>query len=190
MARTLALLVLTLGLATGCANRQPATQSEIDERNQALRDDIDLSLREFKRADPSMQDLFDSAHGYAVFPRVSKGGLVIGGSYGYGQVFQGGRLVGEASITKLSLGLQAGGQIFREIIFFEDPATLTRFKAGSFAFSAEATAAAAADGAAASADYAEGVTVFVMPIKGLMLEASLGGQKFNYTPLPEPIMTN
>ncbi|MEL7538526.1 MAG: YSC84-related protein [Pseudomonadota bacterium] len=189
MIRLLAALLAVIAIA-GCAGRQPATQQEIDQRNQALRDDIELSIREFKRADPSMQELFDSAHGYAVFPRVSKGGLVIGGSYGYGQVFQGGSLVGEASITKLSLGVQAGGQVFREIIFFEDPSTLTRFKGGGFALSAEATAAAAADGAAASADYAEGVTVFVMPIKGLMIEASLGGQKFSYTPLPEPVMAN
>ena len=189
MIRTLTVLALAVVCAS-CASRQPATQEEIDQRNQALRDDIALSIREFRRADPSMNELFETAHGYAVFPRVSKGGLVVGGSYGYGQVFQSGRVVGEASITKLSVGVQAGGQVFREIIFFEDPSSLTRFKAGGFALSAEATAAAAADGAAASADYAEGVSVFVMPIKGLMFEASLGGQKFSYTALPEPVMAN
>ena len=189
MARTM-MMLLAVCVIAGCSTRQPATQEEIDQRNQALRDDIALSIREFKRADSTMQALFDEAHGYAIFPRVSKGGLVLGGSYGYGQVFQGGSLIGEASVTKLSLGVQAGGQVFRQIIFFEDPSTLTRFKAGRFALSAEATAAAAADGAAASADYSEGVNVFVMPIKGLMFEASLGGQKFSYTPLPEPVMVN
>ncbi len=188
MFRTLTGLMIVLALAA-CSNTRPATQEEIDQRNQALGSDIALSIAEFKKADPTMQLLFDSATGYAVFPRVSKGGLVFGGSYGYGQVFQSGSLVGEASITKLSIGLQAGGQVFREIIFFENAETLTRFKAGGYALSAEATAAAVADGAAASADYAEGVNVFVMPIKGLMLEASIGGQKFNYTPLPEAVMT-
>ncbi|MEO0998625.1 MAG: YSC84-related protein, partial [Pseudomonadota bacterium] len=183
--RTIVTALLVLVLA-GCAGQRGATQQEIDARNQALRSDIELSIAEFKRTDPTMQELFETAHGYAVFPRVSKGGLVFGGSYGYGQVFEGGRLVGEASITKISVGLQAGGQVFREVIFFKDPRTLTRFKGGEFALSAEATAAAAADGVAASADYAEGVTVFVMPIKGLMVEASIGGQKFNFTPVVAP----
>lgn len=185
-----AVLILSLILLGACAGNQQVTQQQIDQRNQALRSDIELSIAEFTREDPSMKSLFDGAHGYAVFPRVSKGGLVFGGSYGYGQVFQSGRLVGEASITKLSIGLQAGGQVFREVIFFEDPDTLTRFKGGEFALSAEATAAAAADGVAASADYAEGVTVFVMPIKGLMIEASIGGQKFNYTPVTAAVSIN
>ncbi len=183
------LLLAAVLSVTGCAGSRQATQQEVDQRNQALRSDIELSIEEFTRADPSMRALFDDAHGYAVFPRVSKGGLVIGGSYGYGQVYQDGRMVGEASITKLSIGLQAGGQIFREVIFFEDPATLARFKGGEFALSAEATAAAAADGVAASADYAEGVTVFVMPIKGLMLEAAIGGQKFGFRPTMAPPVT-
>ncbi len=183
-------LVLTFAVLAGCAGRQPATQQQIDQRNQALRSDIELSIAEFRRTDSTMADLFDTAHGYAVFPRVSKGGLVFGGSYGYGQVFEGGRMVGEASITKLSVGVQAGGQVFREVIFFENPQTLTRFKGGAFALSAEATAAAAADGVAASADYAEGVSVFVMPIKGLMFEAAIGGQKFNYTPVAVSVELN
>ncbi len=184
-------LIVTLVVLAGCAGSRQATQQQVDQRNQALRSDIELSVEEFTRADPSMRDLFENAHGYVVFPRVSKGGLVIGGSYGYGQVYSEGRLIGEASITKLSIGLQAGGQIFREVIFFQDPATLTRFKGGEFALSAEATAAAAADGVAASADYAEGVTVFVMPIKGLMLEASIGGQKFSFRPvMSKPVTVN
>ncbi|MEM7277440.1 MAG: YSC84-related protein [Pseudomonadota bacterium] len=179
-----------IALLSACASNKTASQQEIDQRNQALRSDIELSIAEFKRADSTMQALFDSAHGYAVFPRVSKGGLVLGGSYGHGQVFQGGSVIGEASITKISVGLQAGGQVFREIIFFENPQTLTRFKGGAFALSAEATAAAAADGVGASADYAEGVTVIVMPIKGLMFEAAIGGQKFNYHPAPASVQLN
>lgn len=186
-----AALFLTLAVLAGCAGSRQATQQEVDQRNQALRSDIELSVEEFTRADPSMRELFETAHAYAVFPRVSKGGLVVGGSYGYGQVYQEGRLIGEASITKLSLGLQAGGQVFREVIFFENPATLIRFKGGEFALSAEATAAAAADGVGASADYAEGVTVIVMPIKGLMLEAAIGGQKFSFRPvMSKPVTVN
>lgn len=180
-------IVLTAMIFTGCASRPAPTQEQIDQRNQAIKADIDLSIAEFKRTDSTLQELFDTAYGYAVFPRVSKGGLVVGGSHGYGQVFQSGRIVGDASITKISLGLQVGGQVFRELIFFKNAETLARFKGGEFALSAEATAAAAADGVAASADYAEGAAVFVMPIKGLMIEAAIGGQKFSFTPSPQRV---
>ena len=37
-------------------------------------------------------------------------------------------------------------------------------------------------GAAASADYRNGVVVFAQPIGGLMAEASVGGQEFGFVP--------
>jgi hypothetical protein len=51
-----------------------------------------------------------------------------------------------------------------------------------FALSAQASAPAAASGAAANAKYKHGVAVFVMSRGGLMFEASVGGQKFEFTP--------
>lgn len=170
--------VLIAGLAA-CSSAPP-TESELERRDQVMREEVQKSVTAFKRADPTIQTMFDSAHAYVVFPRIGKGGLVFGGSYGQGKVYQGGQIIGNAAVTKVSVGLQAGGQVFREIIFFQDQATLDRFKKGEFALSAEATAVVAADGAAASADYSEGVAVFVMPIKGLMVEAAIGGQKFSY----------
>lgn len=174
------LLAATI-LAAACSG--PMTSGRLQEQSQTLRDDVNRSIEAFKRADPSIQNLFNSAYGYAVFPRVHKGGIGIGGARGQGRVFQGGAMIGAATITKVSLGVQLGGQIFREIVFFQDRATLERFKTGEFALSAEATGAVAADGVAASADYKEGVSVFVMPIKGLMFEAAVGGQRFEYAPL-------
>ncbi|MGI9331943.1 MAG: hypothetical protein ACR2RL_02185 [Gammaproteobacteria bacterium] len=184
----LALLILAVGAPallgglSGCAS-QPMTPAELAEQDRALRQGVDESIAAFKQKDPSIQSYFDKAYGYAVFPRVTKGGVGIGGSRGNGRVFERGRVVGAAEITKLSIGLQLGGQVFREIIFFEDRATMDLFKAGQYALSAEATGAAAADGAAASANYAEGVAVFVMPIEGFMFEAAIGGQRFRYSPL-------
>lgn len=172
-------LVATTLLVCACAS-SPQTESEIAEAGRDLTADVKLSVAEFRQQDPTMEKLFQSAYGYAVFPRVGKGALVVGGSRGTGVVYERGQRIGQAVISKLSIGLQAGGQVFREVIFFENEAVLSKFKQGQYAMSAEATAAAAADGAAASADYSEGVTVFVMPIKGLMLEASIGGQKFRY----------
>lgn len=180
LCRALPLFIL-VSLAA-CAN-QPITPGDLAREDQELRVGVDESIAAFKQTDPSIQSYFDRSHGYAVFPRVSKGGIGIGGARGNGRVFERGRVIGAAEITKLSIGLQLGGQIFREIIFFQDRATMDLFKAGQYALSAEATGAVAADGAAASVNYAEGVAVFVMPIEGFMFEAAVGGQRFRYSAL-------
>lgn len=136
----------------------------------------------FKNRDPGMQVFFDKAHGYAIFPTVGKGGIGVGGAYGKGEVYEKGRLVGHSSLTQLTIGFQLGGQAYSEIIFFKDKATLEDFKSGNFEFSAQASAVAATAGASADADYSNGVAIFTMAKGGLMYEASVGGQKFSFTP--------
>lgn len=146
----------------------------------------DAKVREaiaaFKNRDPSMQVFFDRAHGYAVFPTVGKGGMGIGGAYGKGRVFRQGSSIGSVSLTQVTIGFQLGGQAYREIIFFRDKATLDDFISGNFEFSARASAVAATAGASADADYNDGVAVFTLARGGLMYEASIGGQKFKFTP--------
>jgi len=48
--------------------------------------------------------------------------------------------------------------------------------------SAEVSAVAAAEGASLNAKYRHGVIVFTLPINGLMVQASIGGQKFTFKP--------
>ena len=140
------------------------------------------TIAEFKKADPSLKRFFNSAYGYAVFPTVGKGGIGIGGAYGSGLVFIGGKATGETSVTQLTIGFQLGGQAYREVIFFRDKATLEDFKGGNFELSAQASAVAATLGASADADFENGVAVFTLVKGGLMYEASVGGQKFSYDP--------
>ncbi len=140
------------------------------------------AIAEFKAADPSMEVFFEQAYGYVVFPHVGKGAIGIGGAHGDGVVFEQGKAVGLSTLTKISIGLQLGGQAYREVIFFKDKAALERFKAGSYVLDAEASAVAVEKGASAATDYAEGVAVFTMAKGGLMFEASVGGQEFTYEP--------
>jgi lipid-binding SYLF domain-containing protein len=138
------------------------------------------AVAEFKKADPSLKRFFNSAYAYAVFPTVGKGGIGIGGAYGSGLVFIGGKAAGETSLTQLTIGFQLGGQAYREIIFFRDKATLVDFQRGNFELSAQASAVAATFGASADADFENGVAVFTLAKGGLMYEASVGGQKFSF----------
>lgn len=137
----------------------------------------------FKEKDPEIQRFFDKSYGYAVLPKVAKGAIWIGGAYGKGEVFEQGKMVGYCDMKQATLGFSFGGEYFREIVFFGDKTDMDKFKAEEYTFAAQATGVAATAGAAAKADYKDGMAVFVTTDKGLMVDASLGGQKFNFVPM-------
>jgi lipid-binding SYLF domain-containing protein len=139
-------------------------------------------VQTFRKKDANVEKFLTSAAGYAVFPNVIKGGFVVGGAGGDGVLFVGGQPVGKASVGQATVGFQLGGQSFSEIIFFETESTLNDFKSGNFALAAQASAVALSAGAAASANYENGVAIFIATKSGLMYEASVGGQKFGYQP--------
>jgi lipid-binding SYLF domain-containing protein len=80
----------------------------------------------------------------------------------------------------VTVGLQAGGQAYSEVVFFEDEDSFARFKANKVEMSAQVSAVAAAAGASADAKYVDGVAVFTRTKGGLMYEASVGGQQFKF----------
>jgi lipid-binding SYLF domain-containing protein len=162
-----------------------AALSAVTAQAEDLRSECKQAITSFNNADPGMQNLMNNSAGYAVFPNVGKGGFIVGGAHGKGLVFEKGKLVGEARMSQASIGAQAGGQTFSEIIFFETPTALNEFKSSNFEMSAEAGAIAAAEGASRVARYSQGVAVFTLPKKGLMVQASVGGQKFKFKPITE-----
>jgi lipid-binding SYLF domain-containing protein len=161
-------------------------------------DDAD-TVKLFKNSAQS-SGFFAKSYGYAVFPTIGKGGLVVGGAHGDGNVYAKGKRLGKVSMTQLSVGLQAGGQAYSEIIFFKDKAALDKFTSGNFEFGAGVSAIAITAGASASAGtsgagasasgtkkdattrgaFYEGMAVFTIAKGGLMYEASVSGQKFSF----------
>ncbi len=137
------------------------------------------ALRKIKKI-KRLKPYFREAVGYVVFPNVGKVGLGIGGARGNGEVFEGNKVIGSATLTQFSVGFQLGAQAFSQIIFFQNKNDLNRFTEGNFEFDASASAALIAGGANASADYSNGAAVFTFSKGGLMYEASIGGQKFAY----------
>ena len=138
----------------------------------------------FKKTDPDMKNFFDESKGYVVFPKVAKGGFIVGGAGGEGVVYERGasgtKIIGYSTLSQGSIGLQAGGQVFSEIIFFQTNASLDSFKKGTTEFAGTASAVAASAGASADAAYENGVAVFTAGESGLMLQASIGGQGFSF----------
>ena len=169
-----------------------------------LADDYADTKKVFENAGES-GTFFEKSYAYALFPNIGKGGIGIGGAHGDGKVYVGGVEVGKSTMNQLSIGLQLGGQVYSQVIFFEDKRALDDFTSGNFEFSADASAvaitasanaqASTAGGASAGASggkndaktvskgYNKGMAVFTVAKGGLMYEAAIAGQKYSYKPL-------
>jgi len=182
--------LFTGGLLIGCSDYRRTGQADAQADGQTVyampRESLEAgaenTIERFTQRDPTLERFFETAVGWAVFPEITKGGVGIGGAHGEGVMYEDGRVIGDVTLSQVTVGAQLGGQTFRQIIFFSDRESLLRLTEGRMEFSAQASAVAAAEGAARSADYREGVAVFTMPTGGLMFEAAIGGQQFNFTP--------
>lgn len=171
----------------------------------AQADEYEDTIGVFEKAGQSA-DYFGDAYGYAIFPTIGKAGIGVGGAHGKGRVYEAGVHVGDTSMTQLTVGFQLGGQAYSQIVFFQDKRAFDEFTSGSFEFGAQATAVAITAGAGAHATtagsgagasggrhdattispgYQKGMAVFTVTRGGLMYEASVGGQRFSYTPRPK-----
>jgi lipid-binding SYLF domain-containing protein len=171
----LLVLAVIAGLMVSCA-----TAPSSSEDKQALITEAATRMQQMGAEDPAVGEMVKRGYGYSLFPKVGKGGLGIGGAYGRGVVYEQGRHIGYSDLTQGSVGLQAGGQTFSELVVFENKSALERFKEGKLDFAADASAVVLKSGVATNARFVNGVAVVVSPIGGAMLEAALGGQQFTY----------
>ncbi len=141
------------------------------------------ALNKMLKMKPKLKVFYNKAYGYAVFPRITKAGIGIGGAAGRGTVFKNHRVVGSTNLRQASVGIQLGGQQYSEIIFFENKNSFEHFINGNFKFDAQASAVALKKGASINVAYSKGVAVFTKTKGGLMYEASIGGQHFNFKPI-------
>ena len=169
-------LVLTVvsGLLVSCATA-PASRAE----RETLLAEAASTLKRMSAEDPEVSALVRLGHGYALFPTVTKGGLVVGGARGQGVAYEQGRHIAYCDLTQATVGAQVGAQTFSELLVFESKAALDRFRAGQLNFAADASAVVLKTGVAtADIPFVDGIAVVVSPIGGAMLEAAVGGQQF------------
>ena len=175
--RVAIVLAVVAGLLISCSTA-PSTPGD---RNVLLQQ-ATTTMTEMSREDPELDELIKKGYGYALFPEVAKGGLIFGGGYGRGVVYEQGQHIGYADLSQASFGLQVGGQTYSELIVFENKAALERLKQGRIELAADASAVILKTGAAANARFFNGFAVFLRPIGGAMAEASVGGQQVTYVP--------
>lgn len=152
--------------------------------------------------DAGLANMFKSAYGFAIFPTIGKAGFIVGGAYGKGRVYAGGKYYGDTAMTQATIGFQLGGSGFSQVVFFQDKRAFAEFINGSFEFGADVEAVALTASAGASANtggssatasggknnaaigssgYNKGMATFTITKGGLMYEASVGGQRFSFT---------
>ncbi len=171
-----AAVVMMFGLL-GCAT---APKSRADQ--QALEQRADATLQEMMSRNPSLGEVLATTAGYAVFPEVGKGGVIVGGAFGRGVLYDHGRKTGFVKLEQASLGAQLGGQTFAELLVLRDPVDVQNIRAGRYTVGADASVVVLTAGAGASAQAARGTTVFVLPRGGLMVDVSIAGQRVMYEP--------
>jgi hypothetical protein len=150
-----------------------------------IRDEVTATLKKLEARDPGLKRFLQKAYAYAIFPAVGKAAAVVGGAFGRGAVFEKGRFAGYATLSQMTIGVQLGGDTFTEVVVFESKEAFERFKKGKTAFSANASAVLIKAGKAGTKDFEKGVAAFAYAKGGMLLELSIGGQRFKFKPADE-----
>lgn len=143
--------------------------------------DAEKAKAAFIEANPKLQDYFNDAKAYAIFPNVGKGAIIIGAASGNGAVYERGVLVGMAHMKQMDIGAQIGGKAYSEIVFLKTDKAVQDFMDDDLKFGSNLSAIAI-NQAPPSFDitYTDGIAVFTLPKEGLMAEVSVGGQHFDF----------
>lgn len=144
-------------------------------------EDAELASELFVENSTNLSELMDKAAGYVIFPNVGKGAYILGGAAGNGVLFENGKVAGFAEMRQLDVGLQIGGQAYRQIILFQTENELNKFKEGNYKLSGNASAVVINKGKAKAVEFNNGRAIATMPKAGAMVEVSVGGQKFDYS---------
>ncbi len=157
-----------------------------DELTQEEKNKINLNynktIKSFMKDNKIVTNLVYDSHAYVVFPSIGKGGLIFGGAYGEGRAYIKGFWVGDVILKQYTVGLQAGGQSYSEIIFFKTEDAFEKFKKDGFEDSTQSSIVPIYSGVSSDVDFAKDVQVYTSSSAGLMLEATTGAQNFTYTP--------
>jgi lipid-binding SYLF domain-containing protein len=168
---------LLAALAPACAST-PKNPQEVA----TLESKASSTLAEMRQKDPSIDQALENAYAYAVFPEVGKAGFIVGGANGNGVLYEQGKPTGSVTISKASVGAQAGAQTFAELVVLKDQDQVNQLKSGSLDLGAHASAVVLKAGAGAASSTTGGTTVFLMPRGGAMVDASIAGQQIKFEP--------
>ena len=127
--------------------------------------------------------LGQTAKGILIFPKITKGGFVVGGQSGEGALQVGGKTTGYFRCSAASFGLQAGVQNFGYAMFLMDDASVQYVqKSDGWEIGTGPSVVVLDAGAAKSMSTStakEGIYAFIFDQKGLMGGIGLQGTKIS-----------
>ena len=171
-------------IATAGASLTTACAGGTESRKRFKIDaNVDAALRQMESEIPFTASLLDNAVGTLVMPKISKGGLIFGGSYGEGSLLVGSAPVDYYNIVAGSWGLQIGVQQVAQVLFFMDENALQKFRSKpgwTLGADLEYTLIDNADTAGLDSNtIRDGVYSVVFGQAGLLVGVSLEGSKYN-----------
>ncbi|HEY4059868.1 MAG TPA: lipid-binding SYLF domain-containing protein [Kofleriaceae bacterium] len=169
-------LAVALAAPVAACATAPKTVAEQDDLQVRSDGAVDAMIDK----DPGLEALLKDSYGFVVFPRIAKGGAIVGAAYGRGTMYVHDKFAGFVELNQGSIGAQLGGQTFAELIVLRDRFAAEQVRTGQFSVGANVSAVAIKTGAAASTHFKDGVAVFVNPHGGLMAELSVSGQQLNF----------
>ena len=181
---TVAASALLLGTATAAMAIDNDTRIDIDvnAKVEARLDQLDAiadeSIERLSSLSQSHKELYDRAHGYAVFDS-TKAGLLVTGSGGTGVAVD--RSSGERIYMRMAgagVALGGGAQQYKLILLFDTESDFEQFTNGDWNGNASAQAVIGEKGANSGVDFEDGVAAFQIGQKGLMAQADISGLKF------------
>ena len=107
-------LALMLVVAITMAGSTVASAASKSDLNASSKKTLDNLLAR----EPAAKALYSKAVAVLVFPSITKAGFVVGGQYGEGVLWKGGKPIGYYNTAGASYGLQAGAQKYGYAMFF------------------------------------------------------------------------
>jgi lipid-binding SYLF domain-containing protein len=172
----LSVIVLIIGVFCGFSSMpsHAGTAAEIDKN-------VDKALAELYAKSPEARSLAKRAKGILLFPKILKGGFIIGAQAGEGALRQNGKSTGYYASLGVSYGLQAGVQWFGYAMFFMNDSALSYLdKSGGWEIGSGPSIVILDEGKAASLSTTtakEDIYAFFFGQKGLMAGLGLQGTK-------------
>ena len=174
--KLLQIVPISIGAAGLAATTARANGSEISA-------DSWRALEHLYTTQPKTKLLGQKAVAILVFPKITKGGLVLAGQRGEGALLKGGKTVGYYSITGGSVGLQIGAQTFSYAMFFMNQKALANLRNSSGWSVGSGASVAALDSGGAAGLSSDTISKDVYAISfgesGLMAALDLGGSKIS-----------
>jgi len=128
--------------------------------------------------DESAKALYDKAYGYAVFDNMKLSFILATGRGRGVAVTKADSAKTYMRVGSVGLNIGLGGQKYQVIFLFQNKETFDRFKEKGWEADSSASAVAGEKGANAEVQFRNGMAIYQITEKGLMLQADISGTKY------------